>query len=309
VIRGGGYRPMVFMQHGIMLGTFMCMAALVGVWCAVTRVFPKKLWNVPVWIPVLLLVGASVAVKSSGAIGLMVLGLIILQASVLLKTRLLILLLICLPLLYITTRASGTWDGQNVVDFVAKNFSEDRSLSLKFRLDNENILVAKALERKMFGWGGWGRSRVFDEVTGEDISTTDGFWVITLGRWGVLGLGAVSALLLLPMARFLIRHRATEWKSPELAPGAVLALIPVLFFLDGTLNAMVNQMYILFAGATAGMVYQRSSGSGEKKALHRKADPARYPGPRYRIHATGFSPGAPPIRFLTSGGTDPHERG
>ncbi len=33
-IRGGGYRPMVFMEHGIMLGMWVCIASMIGVWFA-----------------------------------------------------------------------------------------------------------------------------------------------------------------------------------------------------------------------------------------------------------------------------------
>lgn len=255
VIRGGGYRPMVFMEHGILLGTFMCMAALVGIWCTWTKVFPKKMWQVggSTWIWVLLLGGAAVVCKSSGAIGLMVIGTFLLFSAVILRTRILIICLLLVPVLYVTTRTSGTWDGQNLVDLVAEKFSEDRSLSLKFRLDNELILIDKAMERPLFGWGGWGRSRVYDEETGEDLSTTDGFWIITLGRWGILGLSSVFALMLLPTIRFLILFPPRRWKKPEVAPGAVLALIPLLFLVDCTLNAMVNPVYILFAGGVAGL--------------------------------------------------------
>ncbi|WP_051957929.1 hypothetical protein [Desulfobacter vibrioformis] len=255
VIRGGGYRPMVFMQHGILLGTFMCMSALVGIWCTWTKVFPQKMWRAggPMWGWALMLAGSAVACKSSAAIGLMVMGGFLLFSAVILRTRILIVCLFLVPLLYVTTRTSGTWDGQNLVDFVAEKFSEDRSLSLKFRLDNELILIDKAMERPIFGWGGWGRSRVFDEETGEDLSTTDGFWIITLGRWGILGLSSVFALILLPTVRFLILFPPRRWKDPEVAPGAVLALIPLLFIVDCTLNAMVNPAYILFAGGVAGL--------------------------------------------------------
>ena len=316
VIRGGGYRPMVFMEHGILLGTFMCMSALVGIWCTWTKVFPKKMWRVGIkmWAWVLLLAGSAVACKSSAAIGFMVLGAFLLFSAVILRTRILIICLICIPLLYVTTRTSGTWDGQNLVDFVAEKFSEDRSLSLKFRLDNELILIDKAMERPLFGWGGWGRSRVFDEATGEDLSTTDGFWIITLGRWGILGLSSVFALLLLPTIRFLILFPARRWKEPGVAPGAVLALIPVLFLVDCTLNAMVNPAYILFAGSVAGLPkmakvatrqttahHENTREPGKRavnftdwgvKTLTRPKRPrlkisANYPGPRFEINSKG----------------------
>lgn len=253
VIRGNGYRPMVFMQHGIMLGTFMCMGTLVGIWCTFTKVFPAKIHNVPTWMLTVVLLISSIACKSSGAVGLMLLGTALLVTSSKLKTQLLVWVVILIPIAYISTRATGYWDGQNAVDLVAEKFSEDRSLSLKFRMDNENILIEKAMEKPIFGWGGWGRSRVYDPDTGEDISTTDGFWIITLGRWGFLGLFSVSMIVALPMILFLIRFHPRTWHYPRIAPAVVLALMPLLFLIDCTLNAMVNQMYILCAGSVMGM--------------------------------------------------------
>ena len=52
---------------------------------------------------------------------------------------------------------------------------EERGRSLEFRFLNEDLLLAKSRERLLFGWGNQGRSRVYDPVTGEDRSTTDGF--------------------------------------------------------------------------------------------------------------------------------------
>lgn len=265
VIRGGGYRPMVFMQHGIMLGTFMCMSAFVGWWCWLTKVFPKKMWGIPTWILSLTLLVCAMACKSTGAIGLLFIGIIVFTATVKLKTRLIVVLVLILPVMYVGSRASGAWDGQNLVDFVAEKFSEDRSLSLQFRLVNENILIEKALEKPVFGWGGWGRSRVYDEETGEDTSTTDGFWIITLGRWGFVGLISICLVLLFPIYIFVVKYHPIRWKEPHIAPGAVMAFIPLLFLIDCTLNAMVNQMYIIFAGAVVGMPSQAESSLGSKK--------------------------------------------
>ncbi|MFK5951473.1 MAG: hypothetical protein QM498_00330 [Desulfobacterium sp.] len=259
VIRGGGYRPMVFMQHGIMLGTFMCMAAFVGIWCTATGVFPKKQWGLPSWLLSLVMLFSAIMCKSSGAIGLMFLGLIALFTSARLKTGLLIWMMLLIPPAYISTRSTGYWDGQNAIDLITEKFSEDRAASLAFRFDNENILVEKAQERPFFGWGGWGRARVYDIDTGEDLSTTDGFWVIILGSRGFMGLISVSLVLFLPMLLFTLKNHPKTWAQPEIAPSAVIAIIPLLFLIDCTLNAMVNQMYIIFAGGITGMITQKSS--------------------------------------------------
>ena len=54
-----------------------------------------------------------------------------------------------------------------------------------------------ALDRPVFGWGGWGRSRLHDDQ-GRDVSVTDGLCIISAGperaRWPLLDDdGAVDA--------------------------------------------------------------------------------------------------------------------
>jgi hypothetical protein len=254
VMRGDGYRPMVFMQHGIMLGTWMCMAALVGLWCTYTKVFPKKMWYSPMILLAFVLLGTAFACKSSGAAGLCIMGIVALVVTAKLKFAILVWIMLIIPPAYVGTRATGYWDGQNLCDLITEKFSADRASSLQFRFDNENILVEKALERPFFGWGGWGRSRVYDEESGEDLSTTDGFWIITLGRRGYFGLFSVTLAMILPTLLFLLKCPAKLWGKPEFAPTAVLCIIPLLFMIDSMLNAMVNQAYIIFAGGISGML-------------------------------------------------------
>ena len=80
---------------------------------------------------------------------------------------------------------------------------------MKFRFMNEDLLAAKAMQRPVFGWGGWGRSRVFSEETGEDLTVTDGLWIIILGSSGFFGLITLMSMLLLPailLRRLRVSH-------------------------------------------------------------------------------------------------------
>ena len=302
VMRGDGYRPMVFMEHGIMLGTWMCMAALVGLWCAWTRVFPKKMWHAPTLLLVVVLLCVAIACKSSGAIGLCIIGLLVLMVTSKLKFSVLVWVLLMIPPAYVGTRATGYWDGQNLCDLITEKFSADRAASLQFRFDNENILVEKALEKPLFGWGGWGRSRVYDEETGEDVSVTDGFWIITLGTRGYFGLFSITLAMILPALLFLVKCPAKLWGKPEFAPTAVLCIIPLLFMIDCMLNAMVNQVYIIFAGGTAGMLAQYGIGKLEGQAVSEKGRLRDHSTPSEVAHRPQSALGAVRFRKTAEGG-------
>ena len=50
-----------------------------------------------------------------------------------------------------------------VTDAVGTFIDRDRAESFDFRLDNDNLLIGKAMKRPLFGWGGGGRSRIVYE--------------------------------------------------------------------------------------------------------------------------------------------------
>ena len=123
-------------------------------------------------------------------------------------------------------------------------------------MENENILAEKAIKKPLFGWGGWGRSRVHNEE-GEDITVTDGLWIIILGKHGLVGLGLFSLSLLLPIANLLRHCRVKDWTHPQVAPAAVLSLLLGLYMVDNLLNAMVNPIFTVIAGGLAGVTKEQ----------------------------------------------------
>ena len=66
-------------------------------------------------------------------------------------------------------------------------------------LENDDMLIAKAMQKPLFGWGGWSRNRVFEE-SGRDMAVTDGFWILELGSNGCVGLISMTLAMLLPVA-------------------------------------------------------------------------------------------------------------
>ncbi len=149
-MRYGGYRPVVFMNHGLMVGMWMASAALCGVW--LLRAGDLKRWYgfAPGGLVALLLV-TFIFLKSTGAVLLFVLGLSSLWFASRYRKTWPMLLLVFMPLVYIGVRATNLWDGSNLVELVM-DVNEDRAGSIDFRFRNEVILSKKAMQRPLFGW-------------------------------------------------------------------------------------------------------------------------------------------------------------
>jgi hypothetical protein len=253
-MRFGGWRPTVFLQHGLAVGLFMCMTSLIGTWLwyrMPSRIFPGRSVG---WLVVLLLI-TSVLVKSWGALVLLALGLLVLFLSTMLRTRVFVMLLLLSFPLYIAARTVGGWSGDQLLAVAQLSGSEDRVESLQTRLRSEYYLMERAKLQPLFGWGGWDRSLVGDE--NKIVKTTEGllvqvipdsFWIVNYGMYGVFGLASITIALLMPLLLLTRRFPPNSWATPEIAPVAVLAIILGLYMVDNLMNDMVNPLFTLAAG-------------------------------------------------------------
>lgn len=251
-MRYGGWRPTVFMQHGLMVGMWMCMAALVGVWLWHSRLLPRACGGIPSLLAIVALVVTAVLCRSLGAIILLVCGISVYCFARVCKTRTAFWVLLVAGPVYMALRASGVCDGASIVEWSQIYVGEERATSIRTRIKNEDELAAKALERPLLGWGGWSRSFVYDEE-GRTNSIPDGLWVIALGTNGCVGLASLYGALLGPAAICALRGTATQWTVSEYAPVAALSVVLVLYSVDCICNAMVNPVFTLVAGALAAL--------------------------------------------------------
>lgn len=256
---GGGFRPMVYMDHGLMVAMWMILGVFLGIWLFFSRMLPEKILFIPSKWLLLSLIFTSIMMKSVGAIVLLLIGLGVLYLSQKMKSIVLVVIMLCVPLMYIYTRSTGIWDGRNLSGYVAEKFSPTRAQSLQFRFDNETILIDKAMQGTFFGWGGYGRSRVFSK-SGKDISVTDGLWIITLGQNGIYGLVMMIVTIQLPVMLFLRQFDPGQWKSRELAIPAVMILFLSVWMIDNLLNGMINPIYMLFNGGVNGLILSAENG-------------------------------------------------
>lgn len=240
-----GSRPRVFMQTGLALGTFMTAASLMGVWLWHTGAL-RKLYGYAVGPLCAGLVLVTVGCKNMGATSLLIFGLAALFSIRTMNRSWGIYLLILAAPAYMGFRATGKWSAESMVE-IASAVHPERGRSLEGRLVNDTMLADKALERPAFGWGGWGRSRIYDE-NGKDICVTDGLWIIALGTTGLVGLASLTGILTLPPLLLLRRYPARQWLDPQIAPAAVAAVLVVLYMVDNLFNAMFNPVYFMAAG-------------------------------------------------------------
>ncbi len=112
-IRMGGWRPTVFMEHGLMVGMWMSMAALIGVWLWWTGAV-KEIGPVPMWVLTPILVVTAVLCKSTGALVLLSAGLVALACIKWFGFRGLLYVLIAVTPLYCVVRATKIWDGSQL---------------------------------------------------------------------------------------------------------------------------------------------------------------------------------------------------
>lgn len=250
--RFGGFRPMVFMQHGLMVGMWMGMATLAGLWLAWSGALRWFLgWSVWWWVAGLGVV--AILCKSAFAVLLMLVGSATLLAIRWQNWRWPLAALAAVPLLYMVLRQTDVLSAHWLVDTAATLTNEHRAASLAVRLEQERLFSEKAFERPIFGWGGWRRSFPEDRST-QGGRAVDSQWIIALGRNGLFGLGALTAALLLPVWAMCQRVPAASWRHPVMAGLIVIALQVTLYSIDNLLNAMINPAFLLGLGGLTGVV-------------------------------------------------------
>ena len=274
-MRAGGFRPIVFLPHGLWLALFMC-TALLGA-AALARNAPgadrRKMAAAVVYLVVVLILCKSAA---AFVYGLLLLPLVLL-APARWQVRL-AALFGAIAIGYPMLRNLGVIPIDAILA-QAEAFSPARAQSLGFRFFNENQLLERAAEKPLFGWGGWGRSLIRHAETGEIISIPDGRWIIVFGTFGWLGYVCEFGLLALPLVMmwYFVRLNGDKALSPWVAP---LTLILGVTMVDMLLNATLTPLTWLTAGAILGYVeglmprvQKRPHGLQGKVALGRVSPP------------------------------------
>ena len=258
-IRYGGFRPIVFMQHGLMVALWMAAAFTVSFWLWRSKDI-ENIKGIPMGLVVLALLVVTILCRSANGWFFLFAGSAAYAAYRRSRSLWLWWLAILMIPAYAVLRATGAISLESIQGTAAYVFDAERVHSLTLRLIEEDLFSARALLRPVFGWGGWDRGWPIDPVTGERlVQSIDGQWLITFSRDGLVGLFCLySAMLIGPFSIFVrysrSEHRAIQKESPFSIDAIVLALVVVFFMVDSLLNGTPNPVYVLCAGALVSYV-------------------------------------------------------
>ncbi|RWR08138.1 hypothetical protein [Paenirhodobacter populi] len=252
-----GFRPIVFLAHGLRVGIFMAMATLAAAVLARINAGGHR------WRWLLLTAWLAGALVMSRNLGATMIAFALLPVILIVPTRLQFLVgaVIAITVLFFPlARGSGLIPAERIVSTIS-SVNPSRAASLDFRLRNEDALLQRANMKPISGWGGWGRGRIYNAETGRDESITDGVWIIVIGEKGWVGYLGVFGLLCLPAILAAILRKRYALGAAE--SGLILILCANL--IDLIPNSSMTPPIWLIAGALWGRLEQASARSREDR--------------------------------------------
>jgi hypothetical protein len=264
MMRGDGFRPIVFMYHGLWVAFFTMMAMICAIALAREADAQRR---------VLLLAAAGylgIVLVLCRSLGSLIYGIYLTPLALLLPTTLQIRIAAGMTLVaiaYPVLKGAGLIPLDWILEQAGK-VSPERANSLQFRLDNEDRLMERALGKPFFGWGSWGRNHFLDPVSGTIETVADGRWIILIGVFGWVGYLAEFGLIALPVLMlWLYKNRVGDIPHQRLIGPVTLLL--AINLMDMLPNATLTPLTWLFAGSVLGMAEAARRGAlapGERTA-------------------------------------------
>lgn len=238
--RGGGWRPMVFTEHGLALSLFQGCATLAAF--ALYRV-RERVAGVPVLAAFFVLAAVTLLCKSMGALVLTLLGMLLLTVPLPLPA---IATLLSMPVAYMLVRLFHPTLLDAVLEFIG-TISVARMESLAYRWHCEDLLAEIGFRKPWFGVTTRGYA-TYDEYGQPSQVVTDSLWIISFVGFGLLGLfGSIGTFLFSSARGFLLtlRSGAAGLRGGERGLGVILLLVTA----DCLVNSFATPVWILLAGA------------------------------------------------------------
>lgn len=290
--RYGGWRPRVFQPAGLGMAIWLSASAVVAVGLYLSKSV-AAVWRIPAALVAGACLVLGVLCRGGGAISLMVGGLGVLILSYWSRMPRLTLLVPAAVGLYLLTAFTDL--AVPIRPFMLSAgelvWGEGAGGSLRVRVENEAFLVVAAMQKPLFGYGGWGDFRSNLELArqmGVDRVLTDGLWTIVLGQRGLWGVMCLYGMFLLPG---LVAVNAAVRAGLGVRPMMVVAGLSMfcwLYAADLLLNAFATPVIGVTTGALASFAVSiRSSRVGRRRVAVGMTSAARS-GDARRAASEGF---------------------
>ena len=245
--RYGGFRPTVFLGHGLYVAFFAVTVLLtseiiLNIKERVSKRFSAQQLTAYLFFVLVLCKSVASIVYGTVMLPIMHYGKVGLQIKI---AQIIGLFAIFYPLL----RFYEVLPLADLLHFI-NGFDAERGQSLGYRIDMETMLLAHARDQMFFGWGGWGRNRVYSE-DGYDLTVTDGYWVIALGNYGLVGFLSIFGLLVMPIfkAASVLKKKVNLFDQVTLSGMSLILAINIFDLLP---NDTLTPLTWLVAGALLG---------------------------------------------------------
>ena len=242
-VRDGGYRPMVFIGHGLGLAFWFSTAIVAaGALCknkvrtAITSPFATLSY-----LAIILIFCKTWSAILYAFFGLWFIYKI--KPSKQVKWSFIIAIMFTL---YPVAKIANVFPQDAIISAISQ-YSPERAQSLEFRFKNEDEMLAHAMKKPFFGWGGWGRNRIYSREDGRDLSVIDGRWIGELGVNGWIGFLLSYTILLVPL--YYAQKAVHYIKEPkDQVYFASLAIVLSICIVDSIPNTGMGPMHLFFAG-------------------------------------------------------------
>ncbi|MEX2209229.1 MAG: hypothetical protein WEF50_23680 [Myxococcota bacterium] len=250
--RWGVIQPIIFMEHGLSVATFMAasLLAVVGLLKARLPLFRLKVRLAWAFVYVGLVLSRNVAGIVYGTTLSAVIA--FLSPKTIARVAVTLALLVCT---YPALRMYGLFPFEQILE-LAGRFDEERKRSLEGRFYEEEYVVELMEDRFLWGWGNISRVPGAEGLGGWEAGGyeggLDGYWIIEFGVHGALGLELRLVLLLLPVFvawRTLGRLRSKKAQALLAALMAIVAMRCV----DMLPNGWWNNLPVFLSGALYGL--------------------------------------------------------
>ena len=241
--RYGGYRPIVFMNHGLMLSFWIAIGSVILFWEWRSKKI-RKLFNIPVFILFGLNFATLALCNSKGALALGIIGISLWYTYKTNNSNKFFFISLSFFPVYFIMRILNIITIDEIAEFISHFFDVERIESLVYRLSSEEVLISYMGKRVLFGWHHWARGLMASNIP--IIYAVDSLWIIAYTSRGLIGL--VSAFTVILSGPFSV-YKGLRLKYKMSLESILIGWIIILWSFDCITNSMVNGVFFLCSGA------------------------------------------------------------